>query len=132
MTPSMRLYVCNILSQQKLFLLEINNRETIAPIEANNYMYCLKKRIEKLPLYFGRYRFDKLSEKTMQLQLSYSPSNALTLYPLLTLQKKKKTAMQYSVIHRYRLDGFLRKFHHFKTLLSYVLSWLKFPILLDG
>ena len=33
-------------------LSEVNNRETIAAIEANNNTYFLQKRIEKLPLQF--------------------------------------------------------------------------------
>ena len=36
--------------QPELFLSEINNRETIAAIEANNDTYCFQKRIEKFPL----------------------------------------------------------------------------------
>ena len=36
--------------QRELFLSEVNNRETIAAIEANNDIYCFQKRIEKFPL----------------------------------------------------------------------------------
>ena len=36
--------------QRELFLSEVNNRETIAVIEAYNDMYCLQKWIEKFPL----------------------------------------------------------------------------------
>ena len=36
--------------QRELFLSEVNNRETIAAIEANNDMHCLQTRIEKFPL----------------------------------------------------------------------------------
>ena len=36
--------------QRELFLSEVNYRETIAAIEANNDTYCLQKRIEKFPL----------------------------------------------------------------------------------
>ena len=34
----------------ELVLSEVNNRTTIAAIEANNDTYCLEKRIEKFPL----------------------------------------------------------------------------------
>ena len=37
--------------QRKLFLSEVNNRETIAATEANYDTYCLQKRIEKFPLF---------------------------------------------------------------------------------
>ena len=37
-------------NQQEPFLPEVNNRETIAAIEANNDIYYLQKRIEKFPL----------------------------------------------------------------------------------
>ena len=33
------------------FLSEVNNRETISAIEANNDTYCLQKRIENFPLF---------------------------------------------------------------------------------
>ena len=36
--------------QRELFLLEVNNGETIAVIEENNDTYCLQKGIEKFPL----------------------------------------------------------------------------------
>ena len=36
--------------QQELFLSEVNNRETIVAIEANNDTYCFQKRIEQFPL----------------------------------------------------------------------------------
>ena len=35
--------------QRELFLSEVNNRETIATIEATNDAYCPQKRIEKVP-----------------------------------------------------------------------------------
>ena len=38
--------------QRELFLSEVNNRETIAAIEANNDTYCLPKRIEKFPMHW--------------------------------------------------------------------------------
>ena len=38
------------LIQWELFLPEVNNKETIAAIEANNDTYYLQKRIEKFPL----------------------------------------------------------------------------------
>ena len=37
-------------SQWELFLLKVNNRETIAVIEANNETYCLQQLIEKFLL----------------------------------------------------------------------------------
>ena len=40
----------NPICQLELFLSEVNNRETIAAIEANNDTYCLEKWIEKFPL----------------------------------------------------------------------------------
>ena len=45
--------------QRELFLLEVNNRETITAIEENNDTYCLQKRIEKFPLrfYFLKFSF---------------------------------------------------------------------------
>ena len=39
-----------VISQQGLFLSEVNNRETKAAIETNKGLYCLRKRIEKFPL----------------------------------------------------------------------------------
>ena len=36
--------------QRELFLSEVNNRETIAAIKANNDTYCIQKEIEKFPL----------------------------------------------------------------------------------
>ena len=36
--------------QRELFLSKVNNRETIAAIEANKGMLFLQKRIEKFPL----------------------------------------------------------------------------------
>ena len=36
--------------QRQHFLSEVNNREAIAVIEANNNTYCLQKRLEKFPL----------------------------------------------------------------------------------
>ena len=36
--------------QRELFYSEVNKRETIAAIEANNDKYCLQKQIEKFPL----------------------------------------------------------------------------------
>ena len=39
------------LKHRELFLSEVNDRETIAAIEANNDTYCLQKRIEKFLLY---------------------------------------------------------------------------------
>ena len=36
--------------QRELFLSEVNNRETIAAIEANNDTFCLQKRTEEFPL----------------------------------------------------------------------------------
>ena len=36
-----------------LFLWQVNNRETMAAIEANNDMYCVQKWIEKFPLDFA-------------------------------------------------------------------------------
>ena len=36
--------------RRELFFIEVNNKETIAAIEANNDMYCLEKRIEKFLL----------------------------------------------------------------------------------
>ena len=40
----------NKLAIENFFLSEVNNREKIAAIEANNHTYCLQKRIEKFPL----------------------------------------------------------------------------------
>ena len=37
-------------NQRELFLSIVNNRETIAAIEANNDAYFLQKRTEKFPL----------------------------------------------------------------------------------
>ena len=39
-----------LIYQWECFLLEVNNRETIAATEANNDMYCLQNEIEKFPL----------------------------------------------------------------------------------
>ena len=39
-----------IVYQLELFLSEVNNRETIAAIEANNGTYCLQKQIQKFLL----------------------------------------------------------------------------------
>ena len=38
------------ISQWEFFLSKVNNRKTIAAIEANNETYCLQKLIEKFPL----------------------------------------------------------------------------------
>ena len=37
-------------SSENFFLSEVNNRETIAAIGANNNTYCFQKQIEKFPL----------------------------------------------------------------------------------
>ena len=43
--------VCDVCYlQYYVFLSEVNNRETIVAIEANNDSYFLQKRIEKFPL----------------------------------------------------------------------------------
>ena len=42
----------------ELCLSEVNNRETIAAIEANHDTYCLQKRIEKFPLKFVMHLFE--------------------------------------------------------------------------
>ena len=40
----------SLLGQRELFLSDVNNRETIVAIKANNGTYCLQNRIEKFPL----------------------------------------------------------------------------------
>ena len=40
-------------ARRELFLSEVNNRETVATIEANNDTYYLQKRIEKFPRIAG-------------------------------------------------------------------------------
>ena len=39
--------------QWEVLLSEVNSRETIAAIEANNTTYCLQEWIEKFPLIFS-------------------------------------------------------------------------------
>ena len=41
--------VLAVLNQREHFLSEVNKRETILAIEANNDTYCLQKGIEKFP-----------------------------------------------------------------------------------
>ena len=42
-------FVTGVDVQREPFLLEVNNRETIAAIVVNNDTYCIQKRIEKFP-----------------------------------------------------------------------------------
>ena len=54
--------------QRKLFLSEVNNRETITVIEVNNDAYCLQTRIEKFPLCLNL----EIIKKKQQLQIDFS------------------------------------------------------------